>query len=93
MDSWGFSPFLSSPPEFHADHRGISLQAPRSHQLPSAAFCRTFSEGKCSTEVFVPLPLQSGKHLASSDPDVPTYVHGIAHRDSSSRSFISILQP
>lgn len=36
--------------------------------------------------------LQSGKHLAGSNPDVSAYVHGIAHHVSSSRSFISILQ-
>lgn len=35
-----------SPPEFHANHRRISLQAPRSHQLPSATFCHSLSEGR-----------------------------------------------
>lgn len=42
-----FSLCLSlSPPEFHTNHRRISLQAPRSHQLPSATFCHTLSEGR-----------------------------------------------
>ena len=43
-------PLLSSlslsAAEFHVNHWGISLQAPRSHQLPSATFCHSLSEGK-----------------------------------------------
>lgn len=41
-----------SAPEFHANHRRISLQAPRSHQLPSATFCHTLSEGRCLKTLF-----------------------------------------
>lgn len=78
--------FLSvspSPPEFHTNHRRISLQAPRSHQLPSATFCHTLSEGRyfeyaVSTEG-LPACLsdltKSGKQLTSPDPDVHTYIH------------------
>lgn len=46
MDSYVFSPFFPSPPEFHANHRRIPLQAPRSHQLPPATFRHTLSEGR-----------------------------------------------
>lgn len=38
--------FSVSCPEFYTNYRRISLQAPRSHQLPSATFCHTLSEGK-----------------------------------------------
>lgn len=77
-----FSLCLSlSPPEFHANHRRISLQAPRSHQLPSATFRHTISEGRYLNIYYRRFACRSvwstksGKHLASSDPDVHTYVH------------------
>lgn len=64
-----------SSPEFHSDHRRISLQAARSHQLPSATFCHTLSEGrgisvhvytKKAARLFV-WSMKSGKHLAGTD--------------------------
>lgn len=64
-----------SSPEFHSDHRRISLQAARSHQLPSATFCHTLSEGrgisvhvynKKVARLFV-WSMKSGKHLAGTD--------------------------
>lgn len=77
-----FSLSLSAP-EFHANHRRISLQAPRSHQLPSATFCHTLSEGRCLKTLFLPKVFptwlsEAGKYLASLDPDVHTHVCGFS---------------
>lgn len=88
MDSYVFSPFFPSPPEFHTNHRRIPLQAPRSHQLPPATFRHTLSEGRHlnirllrERFFFFHSPArsaESGKHLVSPDPDVHPYVRGFS---------------